>query len=262
MHVSENGLHMIERFEGFVDHQYNDGTGVMTVGYGTTSADISPLPRFLTQAQAEQLLRQKLAHKYEPAVDALNVPLTQNEFDALVSLTYNCGPGAMQWQIGRELRARNYAAAADCFGRYVVAGGRVLRGLVTRRAAERALFLTPATSNQPQPPQSDAYEIFADSVFTFSRPSLINIPAVLSTFDGEVLGLNERATVRRYDGLVQDPTHNDGEIHRHQVWLLVLRKRIWWVAHNPLGFDNTPTWDVGHRGARWQALSRRTINLN
>jgi len=115
---------MIERFEGFVGHQYNDGTGVMTIGYGTTSADVSPLPRFLTQAQAEQLLREKLARKYEPAVNGLGVPLTQNQFDALISLVYNCGPGAMQWQIGTELRAQNYRSAADCFGRYVVAGGR------------------------------------------------------------------------------------------------------------------------------------------
>src|SRR2546423_225409 len=104
MHISGNGLRLIEGFEGFVSHRYDDGTGVITIGYGTTGADVSPLPTFLTRAQAEQLLREKLVRKYEPAVNGLGVPLNQNQFDALVSLVYNCGTGAMQWQIGRELR--------------------------------------------------------------------------------------------------------------------------------------------------------------
>lgn len=251
MHISETGLRLIERFEGFVPHQYNDGTGVMTIGYGTTSADVSPLPTFLSQQQAEQLLREKLAQKYEPAVNDLGVPLTQNQFDALVSLAYNCGPGAMQWQIGRELRARNYAAAADCFGHYVFAGGRVLQGLVNRRAAERALFVTPAQ----QLPEPDPYEMFVDIDFRFSRRSLSNIPAVLSTFHGDTLVLNERATVREHD------SQNGNEAH-NKLWLLVLRRRIWYVAHNPLGSDGRPTWGVSHRGARWQALYRRTRGVS
>jgi GH24 family phage-related lysozyme (muramidase) len=254
MNISENGLRLIERFEGFVDHQYNDGTGVMTIGYGTTAADVSPLPRFLTQSEAEQLLREKLARKYEPAVNALGVPLNQNEFDALVSFVYNCGPGAMQWQIGRDLRARNYAAAADDFGRYVVAGGRVLTGLVRRRAAERALFLTPMAP--------DPYEIFEDRLFRFSRNSLRNVPQVLSTFSGPTLVLNERATVQEYDRLKRESPADQVATIRHQLWCLVLRKRIWQVAHNPLGPDGKPTWGVAHRGARWAALQRRTASLN
>ena len=253
MHTSENGLRLIESFEGFVPHQYNDGTGVMTIGYGTTSADVSPLPTFLTHTEAEKLLREKLAHKYEPAVISLGVPLNQNQFDALVSLAYNCGPGAMQWQIGRELRAHNYPAAADCFRRYVYAGGRVLQGLVNRRAAERALFLTPPTEQQ-----ADPYAIFVDTSFRFSRESLSNIPAVLSTFGGETLVLNERATVREYDRLSHDANHDAVSLHKHRLWLAVLRKRLWHVAHNPLGPTGKPTWGVAHRGGRWQGLARRT----
>jgi lysozyme len=260
MHISEHGIQMIERFEGFVDHQYNDGTGVMTIGYGTTSADVSPLPNHLSQSQAEQLLREKLARKYEPAVNGLGVPLNQNEFDALVSLTYNCGPGAMQWQIGRDLRARNYSGAADCFGRYVMAGGRVMAGLVARRAAERALFLTPAGSADPESP--DPYAIFVDGEFSFSRGSLANLPEVLATFAGETLTLNERTTVREYDRLVRDAPNEHSLIRRHKLWMLVLRKRTWWVSHNPLASDGRPTWGAFHRGARWQGLQRRTANLS
>lgn len=145
MHTSEAGLKLIENFEGFVDHIYDDGTGVLTVGYGTTSADIHPLPTHVTRAQAEQLLVRELASKYEPAVNGVGVPLNQNQFDALVSLAYNCGPGIVSdaYQIGRDLRARNYSAASADFMHYVVAGGRVLQGLVNRRTAERSLFNKP-----------------------------------------------------------------------------------------------------------------------
>ena len=255
MHISENGLRLIEHFEGFVPHQYDDGTGVMTIGYGTTSADVSPLPTYLTQPEAEQLLRAKLAVKYEPAVNALGVPLNQNQFDALVSLVYNCGPSAMQWQIGRDLRERNYAAAADDFGHYVYAGGHAVEGLVLRRAAERALFLTPVAP-------ADEYSIFEDEVFFFTRDSLVNVPEVASTFTGPTLALNERATVREYDSLTQEASANPAAISRHQLWCLVLRKRIWWTAHNPLGPDGAPTWEVMDRGARWQQLERRTATLS
>ena len=254
MNISENGLRMIEGFEGFVDHRYDDGTGVMTIGYGTTAADVSPLPTSLTQPEAERLLREKLARKYEPAVNGLGVPLNQNEFDALVSLVYNCGPGAMQWQIGRDLRALNYAAAANDFNRYVVAGGSVLAGLVRRRAAERALFLTPVAP--------DPYAIFEDALFTFTRNSLRTVPQVLNTFFGAALVLNERATVQEYDRLKHASPGEQVEIVHHQAWCLVLRKRIWQVAHNPLGPDGKPTWGIAHRGARWAALLHRTADLN
>ena len=256
MHISQDGLRMIERFEGFVPYQYNDGTGVMTIGYGTTSADVSPLPTHLTQAAAEQLLRDKLARKYEPAVNALNVPLTQNQFDALMSLVYNCGPGAMQWQIGQDLRARNYTAAANDFGRYVYAGGRILQGLVVRRDAERRLFLTP---DRPTP--DDPYLLFEDLIFRFSRASVANIPPVLSTFAGNTLALNERDTVREHDRLSLAPQQNAALLRRHKLWLVVLRKRVWQVAHDPLGADGRPTWSIAHRGSRWQELHRRTAAL-
>lgn len=58
MHTSENGLRLIEGFEAFRPYQYNDGAGVMTIGFGTTSADVSPLPTSLSRADAEQLLRE------------------------------------------------------------------------------------------------------------------------------------------------------------------------------------------------------------
>lgn len=149
MQISERGIKFIESFEGFVNHIYDDGTGVLTIGYGTTAADFSPLPTHCTQPQAEQWLRDNLARRYEPAVRALGIPLNQNQYDALTSLAYNCGPGVFGWQIGVDLRNRNYSAAANDFLRYVYAGGRVLQGLVRRRQAEKAMFMQPVPDPAP-----------------------------------------------------------------------------------------------------------------
>lgn len=141
--ISRNGINFIKGFEGFSATQYNDGTGTMTIGYGTTAADVRPLPTHLTESQASVLLATKLREKYLPSVLALKVPLTQNQLDALVSFTYNLGPGiiAKGTHMGDLLRSRQYKAAADLMLQYDHAGGQELAGLKRRREAERALFL-------------------------------------------------------------------------------------------------------------------------
>ncbi|WP_312069487.1 lysozyme, partial [Acinetobacter sp.] len=72
----------------------------------------------------------------------VKVPLSQNQFDALVSLTYNIGSTAFKNStLLKKLNAKDYAGAADQFLRWNKGGGKVLKGLVRRREAERALFL-------------------------------------------------------------------------------------------------------------------------
>lgn len=144
MSVSEAGLHLIEGFEGFRSEQYDDGTGTMTIGYGTTAADVSPLPHHLSQSQAEDLLRRKLQEVYVPSIKALGVGLTQHQVDALASFVYNLGPGVIGpgTTMGRLLRSRQFRAAADHMLLFDRAGGRQLPGLHTRRVAERLLFLS------------------------------------------------------------------------------------------------------------------------
>lgn len=160
MHTTEAGLKLIERFEGFSDKQYKDAVGVPTIGYGTTASVVSPLPETCTQAEAEGWLRKYVAEACEPSVNRLGVPLNSHQFDALVSLVYNCGPGVLEGTIGQLLRARNYAAAANAFMLYVHAGGQVIQGLVNRRAAEKALFKTPV----PRPKPPDPYRHFDHTV--------------------------------------------------------------------------------------------------
>lgn len=151
MHISQTGLSLIESFEGFSDHIYDDGTGVATVGFGTTSADVSPLPTHLTREEAQALLQRKLAETYEPAVNALHIDFNQNQFDALVSFCYNLGPGILgtEHDIGRLLRAHDLKAAANAMLEYDDPGTNVTAGLFRRRKAERALFLKPWADPDP-----------------------------------------------------------------------------------------------------------------
>lgn len=157
MSLSQNGLDLIKGFEGLRLNAYQDSAGVWTIGYGHTGPDVRP-GMSITQAQAEQLLRQDVA-RFEQAVrDNVRVPLTQNQFDALVSFTYNVGEGALQDStLLRKLNAGDYAGAQTEFGRWVYAGGERLEGLERRRAAEAALFGgqapegTQPSNPQPQP---------------------------------------------------------------------------------------------------------------
>lgn len=81
--------------------------------------------------------------RFEPEIERLvTVPLSQNQWDALVSFTYNLGAANLEWStLLRKLNAGDYAAAADQFPRWNKGGGKVLVWLVRRRAAERDLFL-------------------------------------------------------------------------------------------------------------------------
>jgi lysozyme len=140
--VSARGVELIARFEGCVLHPYRDAVGVWTIGFGHTAGVGPHTPPLRSRAEALALLRDDLDHHYAPPVRALPVRLSQNRFDAVVSLVYNCGPGciARGTTIGDALRRRDWAAASAGFLLWNRAGGRVLAGLTYRRRRERELF--------------------------------------------------------------------------------------------------------------------------
>ena len=158
MKTSDVGISLIKSHEGLRLEAYPDpahGWKVGTIGFGHTSAAGSPKVTRgmkITEAGATEILRADLG-KFEGYVSkAVTVPLTQWQFDALVSFTFNLGPGNLRSStLLRKLNARDYDGAADEFLKWTKAGGRILPGLVKRRAAERALFLSPATP-KPAPP--------------------------------------------------------------------------------------------------------------
>jgi lysozyme len=136
---------MIENWEGCVLHTYLDSVGVPTIGYGHTGADVTP-GRQITQAEADALLASDL-HRFEDAVNDLcaDVPTTQQQFDALVSFSYNLGEGALAGStLFRFHRDGDYAAAAAEFPKWDHAGGQVLAGLLRRRKGEAAVYLNGA----------------------------------------------------------------------------------------------------------------------
>lgn len=133
MKISKNGIELIKKFEGCVLHAYKDPVGVWTIGYGHTVGVKSG--QKITQAQAEKFLKADLVI-YENAVTDSKAKVNQNQFDALVSFTYNCGAGSLKTLLsGRTLNEVSKALLL-----YNKARGRVLQGLVNRRKAEKELF--------------------------------------------------------------------------------------------------------------------------
>lgn len=143
--LSQAGLKLITQFEGCRLTSYQCSAGVWTIGYGHTAGVKKGMS--ITQAQAEDYLRQdcdKYAayvnnRSYVPITDSLN----QNQFDALVSFTYNCGAGNLK----KLCAGRTAEQIASALPLYNKAAGKVLNGLIRRRAAEVKLFNTPVGGN-------------------------------------------------------------------------------------------------------------------
>lgn len=144
------GLALIKAFEGLRLAAYRCPAGVWTIGYGHTGPDVKPGQR-ITAAEAEALLRGDL-DRFESGVErALNgVVTTENQFAAMVSLAYNIGLGGFgRSAVLRLHKAGKFTLAANALLLWVKAGGRSLPGLVRRRTAERALYLTPDKGRTP-----------------------------------------------------------------------------------------------------------------
>lgn len=141
MEISENGINLIKNFEGCKLNAYKCPAGILTIGYGHTGADVSAGAK-ITQDEAERLLKQDLIIHCNNVSRLVKVPITQNQFDALVSFEYNLGYGNLASStLLKLLNAKKYSDAANQFERWVYAGGKKLAGLIKRRAAEKALFL-------------------------------------------------------------------------------------------------------------------------
>lgn len=144
MQTSDKGIALIKQFEGCKLTAYQDSAGVWTIGYGWTQpVDGKPIRAGMTikQETAERLLKTGLVGYESDVFRLVKVGLTQGQFDALVSFTYNLGARSLSTStLLRKLNAGDYAGAADEFLRWNKAGGKVLNGLTRRREAERALF--------------------------------------------------------------------------------------------------------------------------
>jgi lysozyme len=153
MELSENGFKIIKNFEGLRLEAYRDVAGVWTIGYGSTRYHdgkfVKPGDKLASETQADALFRNTLG-QYESAVNEhVKAPITQNQFDALVSFCYNEGAGALKGStLLVKLNEKNYAEAASHFlawdkitdpqtGKKIICDT-----LVQRRKEESRLFLS------------------------------------------------------------------------------------------------------------------------
>ena len=130
---------MIKYFESCKLTAYQDSVGVWTIGWGHT-AGVKKGDNW-TQDEADDILLNDL-EKFEGYVNQyVKVPLTQNQFDALVSWTFNLGPGNLKSStMLTKLNEKSYDEVPSQMKRSNKAGGKVLRGLERRRNAEAAMF--------------------------------------------------------------------------------------------------------------------------
>lgn len=150
MKTNDAGVALIKRYEGLCLNSYLCPSGVWTIGYGHTGPDVKR-GQSVTKAQAEELLRKDLARCEEDVRLLLEErPVTENQFSALVSFTYNCGSdidedskaeGLGDSTLLKKLLRGDVIGASMEFEKWVRGGGKILPGLVARRAAERDLFL-------------------------------------------------------------------------------------------------------------------------
>ncbi len=154
MQLSTNGFNVIKNFEGLSLSAYRDEAGVWTIGYGSTryhdGITVKPGDKLGSEVQADALFRNTMG-QYQNAVNRyVKVPLSQNQFDALVSFTYNVGVGGLEEStLLIKLNEKNYIEAAAHFlawdkitdpktGQKIVS-----ETLLERRKEESRLFLTP-----------------------------------------------------------------------------------------------------------------------
>lgn len=139
--INQEGIDLIKAYEGFSEAVYLDSVGVPTIGFGHTGSGVR-LNR-VSREQAEALLRSDLRAAERSVLRLIHVPLTDDQYAALVSFAFNLGGGALQRSTLRaKLNRGEYEAAANEFPKWVFAGGKRLKGLARRREAERQLFLS------------------------------------------------------------------------------------------------------------------------
>lgn len=133
---------IVKGHEGLELIAYKDGGGVWTIGWGHTGAEVRA-GMLITLAQAEELLTNDLRSAEGHINTSVLVPLTQNQFDALVSFVFNVGGGAFESStLLKLLNAGDYGGAANQLPRWNKDNGRIVQGLTNRREAERKLFLS------------------------------------------------------------------------------------------------------------------------
>ena len=139
MNISEKGLELIKHFEGCELEAYKCAAGVWTIGYGHIKT--AEEGKVITQEEADALLGEEIVEYEDYVKAAVKVELNQDQFDALVSWTFNLGTGNLNAStMLKVVNAGDFEGVPAQIKRWNKAGGKVLEGLIRRREAEANLF--------------------------------------------------------------------------------------------------------------------------
>ena len=146
MRCNDEGVNLIKKYEGCSLSCYLDPIGIPTIGFGSiwdlNHARLRRSHRDITEDEAEYLLKRELLTTENAVARMVTSSLTENQFSAVCCLVYNVGSGRFRSStIRMKLNRRQFTDAANEFWKWRRAGGRILRGLVRRRAEENLLFL-------------------------------------------------------------------------------------------------------------------------
>lgn len=148
--TNEKGIQLMHSFEGLVLHAYKDPGSAdgkpYTIGYGCTRIKGKPvkLGTVITKEQADEYFRDDLIQFEDAVKKYVKVPITENQFSALVSITYNIGVSALSNSTFlKRINHKDFVGAAEAMTWFNKGGnGKILAGLVKRREAEAKLFLS------------------------------------------------------------------------------------------------------------------------
>ena len=143
MKISQRGIDFIKQWEKYKSKPYDDGYGTMTIGYGHAIQEGEDWES-LTEEEAYVLLLSDIAVAEGDIAKLVKVRLNQNQYDAVVSFFYNVGATkiAASTETLPDLNAGRFDEFADDLLSWRKSGGKISRGLIRRRAAERELFLS------------------------------------------------------------------------------------------------------------------------
>jgi lysozyme len=146
MRCNDAGIAIIKRYEGCSLSVYLDPINICTIGFGSTYGlvgnRLDSSHRDITEDEAEYLLKRELRSTENAVARMVKTPLTANQFSAVCCLVYNVGSGRFSSSTMKmKLNRKDFQGAANEFWKWRRAGGRILRGLVRRRAEEAKLFV-------------------------------------------------------------------------------------------------------------------------
>jgi len=141
MELSDTGLEMIKRFEGFCPRSYHGAAGLPTIGYGHRLLNSASFPNGVTEDDAASILRADVREAATVVERLVTVPLTQGQFDAIVDFVFNLGQERFaRSTLLRALNGGRYQAAGEQLLRWDLVNGEENQGLRMRRLAEMTLW--------------------------------------------------------------------------------------------------------------------------